>query len=256
MASFSAIRAEVLDREERKRHYVSHLMGLNAYDRHKKFMHDYVLHYNKSSAPQEQRQPLKTDQDTLRETYRFIRTEDDDVENSWEQRLAKRYYDKLFREYCIADMSRYKDGKVGLRWRSEKEVISGKGQFVCGSRKCDAKEGLSSYEVNFAYNEAGQSKQALVKLRVCPRCADKLNYKREKDREKLLLSHDRENGKHKRSEEPQEKSRRLKKTKYSTDTEGKSDDDEKGHCSSSPPSKGQLMGCQEEYDKYFKGMFL
>lgn len=146
MASFSAVRANVYDREERKRHYEAHVMGLNAHDRHKKFMHDYVLYYNKSVAVGEERHLLKTDQDTLRETYRFIRTEEDDSETSWEQKLAKRYYDKLFKEYCIADMTRYKDGKVGLRWRSEKEVISGKGQFVCGNKKCGANEGLASYE--------------------------------------------------------------------------------------------------------------
>lgn len=31
-----------------------------------------------------------------------------------EKELAKKYYDKLFKEYCIADLSRYKENKVGL----------------------------------------------------------------------------------------------------------------------------------------------
>lgn len=30
------------------------------------------------------------------------------------KRLAKKYYEKLFREYCIADLSRYKENKVAL----------------------------------------------------------------------------------------------------------------------------------------------
>ena len=30
-----------------------------------------------------------------------------------EKKLAKKYYDKLFKEYCIADLSRYKENKVG-----------------------------------------------------------------------------------------------------------------------------------------------
>jgi hypothetical protein len=30
---------------------------------------------------------------------RFIRSEEDDLDSSWEQRLAKRYHDKLFKEY-------------------------------------------------------------------------------------------------------------------------------------------------------------
>jgi len=45
------------------------------------------------------------------------------------------------------------------RWRSQKEVVSGKGHFSCGSKGCDAKDGLVSYEVNFAYQEAGREKQ-------------------------------------------------------------------------------------------------
>jgi hypothetical protein len=39
-----------------------------------------------------------------------------------------RYYSKLFKEYCIADLSRYKERKIGMRWRVEKEVVVGKGQ--------------------------------------------------------------------------------------------------------------------------------
>ena len=39
------------------------------------------------------------------------------------------------------------------------------GQFVCGSKKCAEREGLRSWEVNFAYVEQGEKKNALVKLR-------------------------------------------------------------------------------------------
>ncbi|CAI7784574.1 unnamed protein product [Closterium sp. NIES-53] len=77
---------------------------------------------------------IKTDLDVLRESYRFIRSEADDAEGTWEQRLAKRYYDKLFKEYCVGDMSRYKENKIGLRWRTHAEVLQGKGQFVCGTK--------------------------------------------------------------------------------------------------------------------------
>ena len=31
-----------------------------------------------------------------------------------EKNLAKRYWDKLFKEYCITDLSRYKENKVGF----------------------------------------------------------------------------------------------------------------------------------------------
>ena len=77
-------------------------------------------------------------------------------------------------------MSRYKEGKVAMRWRVEKEVVTGKGHFVCGGKTCNESKGLRSYEVNFAYNEAGERKNALVKLRLCPRCGFQLHYKKYK----------------------------------------------------------------------------
>lgn len=36
---------------------------------------------------------------------------------------------------------------MGLRWRTEKEVVAGRGQFVCGTRSCDQRNGLASFEV-------------------------------------------------------------------------------------------------------------
>ena len=39
---------------------------------------------------------------------RFIRSEEDDGEDTWEVRLAKQYYQKLYREYAIVDLSRHK----------------------------------------------------------------------------------------------------------------------------------------------------
>ena len=39
---------------------------------------------------------------------RFVRSEEDDSNDSWEVRMARRYYAKLFKEYAIADLSRYK----------------------------------------------------------------------------------------------------------------------------------------------------
>ncbi|CAM6107569.1 unnamed protein product [Calypogeia fissa] len=236
MASFSSLRSDVFSREQRRQHYGSQLMGLNAYDRHKKFMHDYVNHYRKGETAAASKL-VKTDMDTLRETYRFIRTEEDDVEHTWEQRLAKRYYDKLFKEYCIADMSRYKESKIGLRWRSEKEVISGKGQFICGNKKCNETDGLRSYEVNFAYTESGESKQALVKLRVCPECAYKLNYRKEKELERQLL----------KEQEKKRKRRRESKSRTRVKKSQKSDDDDTESESGSLRSSGS--GDSEAFDE-------
>jgi Folate-sensitive fragile site protein Fra10Ac1 len=54
--------------------------------------------------------------------------------------------------------------QIALRWRIEKEVVAGKGQFICGNKVCNAKEDLKTWEVNFAYAEQGEKKNALVKL--------------------------------------------------------------------------------------------
>lgn len=79
--------------------------------------------------------------------------------------------------------------QLALRWRTEKEVVVGKGQFECGNKKCQSKEDLKSWEINFGYEEQGEKKNALVKLRLCPECTLKLNYhskKREVKRKKSL----------------------------------------------------------------------
>jgi len=44
-------------------------------------------------------------------------------------------------------------------------VTAGAGQFSCGARKCGERRGLATFEVPFAYAEAGVDKQALVKAR-------------------------------------------------------------------------------------------
>ena len=47
---------------------------------------------------------------------RFIReeAEDAEAEDRWAVRLAKRYYAKLYREYAIVDLSRYKVSPHGM----------------------------------------------------------------------------------------------------------------------------------------------
>ncbi|WMV54094.1 hypothetical protein MTR67_047479 [Solanum verrucosum] len=62
------------------------------------------------------------------------------------------------------------------------EVTSGKGHFICGNKHCN-----ESYEVNFSYVEAEENKQALVKLVACERCAEKLLYKKRKEKDQSNL---------------------------------------------------------------------
>uniref|UniRef100_A0A3B4AVU9 Uncharacterized protein n=1 Tax=Periophthalmus magnuspinnatus TaxID=409849 RepID=A0A3B4AVU9_9GOBI len=162
-----------IDREE-ARNRRAHLISLNAFERHKKFVSDYILYYGgqmadfKRSAAKD-----KTDYDVIRENHHFLWREEDEEEMTWEKDLAKKYYDKLFKEYCIADLSRYKENKVSMLSLNLIEVVS---QFQCGHKRCDNNDGLKSWEVNFAYVEQGEKRNALVKLRLCPECSFKLNY--------------------------------------------------------------------------------
>lgn len=163
-------------------------MRMNCYDRHRKLVKDYITYYGGKMEDLLPKHPVEvqTDFDLLKEAYRFLPEADDEDNSTVEKRMAKKYYDKLFKEYCIGYLSRYKEGKIGMRWRTQQEVLQGKGQFVCGHKPCDNTKDLKSYEVNFAYVEAGEKKQALVKLRVCPDCAYKLNYKKIKKMKKKL----------------------------------------------------------------------
>lgn len=189
---------------------------MNAYERHQRYIRDYVLYYGRGKLPAVPQKPTKSDYDILKQQYRFIRTEEDDraddSREAWEKRLARRYYERLYREYCIADLTRYREGQVGMRWRVEKEVIIGKGQFICGNKHCEAKEDLKSYEVNFQYAEAGETKNALVKLRLCLPCAYKLNYKKEQQKKK-------EEKKRKRKVEKEERKLRKKMKKEGREDE-------------------------------------
>jgi len=157
-----------------------HLLALDAYARHKKLINDYVLYY--SGATELLRRDTsgdRTDLDIIRENHRFLWSDEDDTA-TWGKRIAKKYYAKLFKEYALADLSRYKENMIALRWRVEKEVVDGKGQFICGNKVCMEKEGLRSWEVNFAYMENSEKKHALVKLRLCSECSYRLNYYHQK----------------------------------------------------------------------------
>ena len=163
------------DKEEwRARKY--HYLAMDAYSRHKALVNQYLLSCGRGIEHFER--PTENDRNdyaVLAEEHKFL-WDSGDAPKTWEKRLAKAYYDKLFKEYAIADLSRYKENMVAMRWRVEKEVCEGKGQFVCGNKHCLRSEGLVSWEVNFAYVEQAERKNALVKLRLCPKCSKKLNY--------------------------------------------------------------------------------
>lgn len=144
---------------------------------------------------------FKSDVRILRESHRFLRSDADD-DGSWEAQLARRYYDRLFKEYVICDLSGYKKGHVGFRWRTQAEVLQGKGQFFCGHKRCESQTELRSYEVDFKYNEAGKGKRALVKVRLCEACAYKLHYRRLRKARKRLQRHPPEKESHRSKRGP------------------------------------------------------
>ena len=53
----------------------------------------------------------KRDFDVIKENHQFLWEEDDAVD-TWGKQIAKKYHDKLFKEYCICDLRKYKENKV------------------------------------------------------------------------------------------------------------------------------------------------
>ena len=104
---------------------------------------------------------------------------------------------QLFHEYCICDLTRYKENKIAMRWQTEKEVKDGKGQFKCAAKKCEENEHLRTWEVNFSYQESDERKNALVKVRLCPDHSYKLNYHHKKKDVTKRKAHQRRNNKNK-----------------------------------------------------------
>ncbi|XP_029465753.1 protein FRA10AC1 isoform X2 [Rhinatrema bivittatum] len=248
------------DREEaRNRRF--HLIAMDAYARHKKFVNDYILYYGgkkedfKRSVAND-----KNDLDIIRENHRFLWQEEDEADMTWEKKLAKKYYDKLFKEYCIADLSRFKKNQFGFRWRTEQEVISGKGQFFCGNKLCDEKEGLKSWEVNFGYIEHGEKRNALVKLRLCPECSYKLNFHHRRREVKPNKKRPRSN---EMAEEPSHKKSRLccsEQSKKKKDQDSEDIEDAEGPSDADywkgPIQERDEKTREEEFDEYFQDMFL
>ncbi|KAJ3355485.1 hypothetical protein GGF32_001989 [Allomyces javanicus] len=163
---------------------------MDAYRRHQQYMRDYAQYYGgPSPPPTAPTSAAQTEHDLVRQHHQFLRDPSADAQlatldgnDRWAAQLAKAYYDRLFKEYCLGDLSRYKTGQVALRWRTHREVVAGKGQWECGNLACGERSGLKSWEVLFGYVEQGEKKSALVKLRLCPDCTRKLHYKKDKER--------------------------------------------------------------------------
>ena len=156
---------------------------------------------------------------------RFLRDEDEKP-TTWDDKLAGKYYESLYREFAVCDLKHYKSGNVrfwsslymltcrlmitgpqfALRWRTEDEVLSGAGETTCGNTRCShhistrfqneggSRVSLTTLELPFAYLEHGESKSALVKVVLCGRCVKKLMWKRTKEKEKEMSAMIRDSG--------------------------------------------------------------
>lgn len=100
---------------------------------------------------------------------------------------STRRYVALLTKFAIANLKHYRTRGIALRWRTQKEVLEGIGQYTCANQRCqwhdaEAPPRLTTLEVPFCYEERVQGvltkRQALVKVVLCDACAEKLHASR------------------------------------------------------------------------------
>ncbi|TRY63653.1 hypothetical protein TCAL_07956 [Tigriopus californicus] len=252
------------------------VLSLSAYDRHKQLINDYVLYFpGATDRLQRDTSRDRRDIDVIRANHKFLWDDEGSGQPqraetlTWGQRLAQKYYEKLFKEYCICDVSRYKENKVAMRWRTEAEVKAGKGQFVCGSRKCDENAILRTWEVNFGYVEEARKKNALVKVRLCPDCSYKLNYFHKKkdvtkDRQSKRNQEKKRKRRHPSDSESQDETglsqqeRDLleKKKKLDEERSEKKDAKKASEIWSAPVETEQEKSREDDFSEYLEDLFM
>ena len=112
----------------------------------------------------------------LKEKFSFLESSKESVNaaESKEDKFLQEYNNKLYREFCICDLSLYKKGKIGLRWCFESDILKGKGYTICGNISCERTKHLKPFEVNMKYKEHNETKNAVVKVYLCRHCGKKL----------------------------------------------------------------------------------
>ena len=119
--------------------------------------------------------PFLTDHDVIQRNHQFLRESSSPASSEAQQALQ--LYDSLYKELCVADLAAYRQGRIGLRWRTQEEVLAGKGDQVCANLHCGA-QSRKALEVNFAYTEMGERKNALVQVHLCRKCKHRLCHAR------------------------------------------------------------------------------
>lgn len=112
--------------------------------RHKRCHRNHDKHHKRkrrSNHPSEKLPPAQSDWEALKSHFQFVLPDEDEekIGSTWQDRMVRHYHSHLYKEYVLADLSRVLEiGKVGLRWRTEDEVKSGKGFRSCGNLKCQS----------------------------------------------------------------------------------------------------------------------
>jgi hypothetical protein len=114
------------------RSYGGEFRSMTAWDRHCQLVNDYINVYGGKLSDFEDKTPKLTDEDILKRSYRlgcglggratdahtrdrFVRTEADDREGTYDSRLAKRYYDKLFKVRAVASGAAWRAHSASLK---------------------------------------------------------------------------------------------------------------------------------------------
>ncbi|BGP61522.1 hypothetical protein NBRC10512v2_002841 [Rhodotorula toruloides] len=212
----SSSRAGPSDETASKRRRVETLAPETAHERHQRLFR-LKQSYERGRVPPKPQS--KHELEILKERHQFVRDSDvDPAALTWEDQLAYKYYETLFKEFAVVNLKHYKSGAIALRWRTEDEVLSGIGHLTCGSLRCRYHEPspsmlasledpdvppdpestaplvettLEELEMPFGYLEGGVKKTTLVKVVLCRECAKKLRHGRKKakeEREKMALS--------------------------------------------------------------------
>lgn len=83
----------------------------SAYTRHLQATDAYLRYYGGSIPTPEK---ARSERDILEENHQFIRGDDEGEVVDEEKMMAKKYYDKLFKEFAVVELARWKEKQVGL----------------------------------------------------------------------------------------------------------------------------------------------
>ncbi len=98
--------------EQRRGIFNQSTSSTSAYSRHLQQVDAYVRNYG-GEKPTLSR--ARTEREILEDNHRFLRDEgqeDSSIDRNQEKELARRYYDSLFREFALIDLSRWREKQV------------------------------------------------------------------------------------------------------------------------------------------------